>query len=76
MRPIILPIISFAALLLLWEVYVWAFDVPAYLLPAPSSIWASGSQILGAMPVHIWPLFSLCLQVSSFPCSSLFRLAS
>ncbi|MEP2530768.1 ABC transporter permease [Shimia sp.] len=54
MRPIILPIISLAALLLLWEVYVWAFEVPAYLLPAPSSIWASGSQILGAMPVHIW----------------------
>lgn len=54
MRPIILPILSLSVFLLLWEAYVWVFDVPIFLLPAPSAIWASGSQILGAMPVHIW----------------------
>ena len=56
-RPIILPIISLAILLLIWELYVWLFEVPTYLLPAPSAIWESGSQILNAIPIHIWATF-------------------
>ncbi len=54
MRPVILPIISLAVLLLAWELYVWIFAVPSYLLPAPSAIWASGTQIIGAVPIHTW----------------------
>ncbi|MDE0111905.1 MAG: ABC transporter permease [Albidovulum sp.] len=54
MRPIVLPVLSLAALLLIWESLVWLFEVPSYLLPAPSSVWASGLQILSAVPVHVW----------------------
>lgn len=54
LRPIILPIISLAILLLIWELYVWLFELPAYLLPPPSAIWESGASIIGAVPIHVW----------------------
>lgn len=52
-RPVLLPVLSLAILLGIWEFCVWLFAVPVYLLPAPSSIWASAVEISGAFPKHI-----------------------
>lgn len=35
------PLVAFVALVALWEGLVRAFDIQAFLLPAPSAIWAS-----------------------------------
>lgn len=53
LQPIVLPAISLAALLLLWQVLVRALGIPPYLLPAPSDIWQAGMAIAGAWPVHL-----------------------
>jgi NitT/TauT family transport system permease protein len=53
-RSILLPIISLTALILIWEICTWLFAIPAYLLPAPSGIWAAGWEIAGVFPKHIW----------------------
>lgn len=42
-----------AALVLLWEWWVWAFDTRDYILPAPSSIWNAFLDTRGLLPEHI-----------------------
>lgn len=39
-QDVVLPVGTFVALLILWEFCVRAFDIPIYLLPAPSLIYA------------------------------------
>jgi NitT/TauT family transport system permease protein len=34
----IVPVFTFIAIVLLWALSVWAFNIPAYLLPAPSAV--------------------------------------
>lgn len=52
-RSILLPVTSLLILLAVWEICVWLFAVPVYLLPAPSAIWAAAYEIAGAFPKHI-----------------------
>lgn len=41
MRKVIAPIATILSLLLLWEIAVRGFDIPGYILPAPSSVFAA-----------------------------------
>jgi NitT/TauT family transport system permease protein len=41
LRGFSLRLLLIAATLLVWEALVWAFDVPAYILPAPSGIFVA-----------------------------------
>lgn len=42
-QDVFLPVATFIALLILWEFCVKAFDIPVYLLPAPSEIYIETS---------------------------------
>lgn len=42
-QDVVLPVVTFIVLLILWELCVWVFAIPVYLLPAPSVIWAETS---------------------------------
>ncbi len=43
-QDVVLPVATFIALLILWEVCVRFFEIPIYLLPAPSLIYAETSS--------------------------------
>ena len=45
MKRILAPLILIAVLLGGWEIACRALSVPAYLLPAPSAIWKSPSEV-------------------------------
>lgn len=53
LRLILLPTASLAAMLAIWELVVFGFDIPAYLLPAPSRVWAAAVDIAAVLPRHI-----------------------
>lgn len=55
MKRLLLPIIAFAALILFWQYYVTANDVPKFVLPSPSMIWAA---LVDNMPLWIEASFS------------------
>ena len=39
LQAVLSPVVAIALLLALWELAVWALDVPVFILPAPSVIW-------------------------------------
>lgn len=39
MKRVLLPVMAFATLMVFWQVYVTFYDVPKFVLPAPSAIW-------------------------------------
>lgn len=45
-------------MLLLWQAVTVLFDVPVYLLPAPSDIWAAATKLAPVLPRHIWATLS------------------
>lgn len=47
-----LPIGVFVVLLIVWEAAVQFFDIPVYLLPAPSVIWTDSVALAGTMGEH------------------------
>ena len=51
-QDVFLPIGVFIALLIVWEVAVQLFDIPVYLLPAPSVIWTDTVAIAGTIGNH------------------------
>ncbi|WP_172296405.1 ABC transporter permease [Pseudoruegeria sp. HB172150] len=60
--PVALPLITFAVILIVWEVSVRVFAVPTYILPAPSRIITG----FDAVPVsrwleHIWATLRVAL---------------
>lgn len=62
MRQIVLPFMAFAAALIFWEYYVTAFEVPKFVLPAPSAIWASLVDNLPLWGEAAWSTLWVTLQ--------------
>ena len=50
--PVGFPVVALAALLAVWEFLVAAYNVPAYLVAPPSSVWASFSANPGYILYH------------------------
>lgn len=48
------PLIALAAILAVWEMAVRLGNIPSFLLPAPSAIWASITANLPALLNHSW----------------------
>jgi NitT/TauT family transport system permease protein len=51
-QDVLLPIGVFVVLLMVWEAAVKLFDIPVYLLPAPSVIWTDSVALAGTMGEH------------------------
>jgi len=51
-QDVLLPIGVFVVLLVIWEAAVQFFDIPLYLLPAPSVIWTDSIALAGTMGDH------------------------
>jgi NitT/TauT family transport system permease protein len=53
-----MPVVVLIAIIILWELAVWLFAIPGYILPAPSSIWTetvnSASMIFGHTLATTW----------------------
>lgn len=53
--PVALPLLTFAALLLIWEAAARLFDIPSYILPAPTRILTGfGAVDAARWGQHIW----------------------
>lgn len=48
MKRVLLPCLALTALIVFWQVYVTTYDVPKFILPAPSAIWLA---LLADMPL-------------------------
>ncbi|MGG4581847.1 ABC transporter permease [Alcaligenes sp. Me129] len=51
-NEITIPAITLIAVVILWELASRLFDIPEYLVPAPSRIWADSMQMKEAMLMH------------------------
>ena len=49
---VLLPLATGLALVGLWEFACRQFDVPSYLIPAPSAIWADATKNAGMIAGH------------------------
>jgi NitT/TauT family transport system permease protein len=60
--PVVLPLLTFLAIVLLWEVGTRIFAVPSYILPAPSRI-ANGFGAIdfGRWMQHVWATLRVAL---------------
>jgi NitT/TauT family transport system permease protein len=56
-----LPVLTLAALVLVWELACRAFKVPVYLLPSPSAIWLETTEMTAKVVEHtlatLWTIF-------------------
>jgi NitT/TauT family transport system permease protein len=53
--PALLPVITFATLLIFWEASTWAFSIPTYILPGPSRIIGGFDAVpFSRWLEHIW----------------------
>ena len=60
--PFVLPLITFAALLALWEAGTWLFAVPSYILPAPSHILGGFAALdMSRWVTHVWATLRVAL---------------
>lgn len=60
--PVALPLITFAVLLIVWEVGTRAFGVPSYILPAPTRILGGfGAVDAGRWMEHVWATLRVAL---------------
>ena len=55
------PISLFILVFFIWEMIVWLFDIPAWLLPAPSKIFVAMVVNIGDLSPHIWMSFKTIL---------------
>src|SRR5262245_58059525 len=46
------PVAALVVFVLLWELICRAFSVPAFLVPAPSAIWADTWKLIGPVWMH------------------------
>lgn len=51
------PLASLLAILVIWEIVVIAFNVPVWLIPAPSQIGAALYERAPELPMHTWVTF-------------------
>lgn len=49
-----IPLITVVVVAFVWEVVVQVFELPRWLLPAPSAIWAGFLEIISTIPGHVW----------------------
>lgn len=60
--PCLLPAGTFLLILMLWEGCTWLFDIPSFILPAPSQIVGGfGNVTPGRWLEHIWATLSVAL---------------
>ena len=60
--PLILPLLTFVALLIIWEVGTRVFAVPSYILPAPSRIAQGFSAVsFDRWMQHVWATLRVAL---------------
>jgi NitT/TauT family transport system permease protein len=53
--PALLPVLTFATILIVWEASTWAFSIPTYILPGPSRIIGGFDAVpFGRWLEHIW----------------------
>jgi NitT/TauT family transport system permease protein len=53
-REYLMPLVTFIALLVVWEVGVRTFRVPTFVLPAPSAIALAAWEARAQLPGHTW----------------------
>lgn len=58
---ILIPALFGVAVLALWEALVRAYDVPAFVLPAPSAIWVAFVANFSALMAAMWTTLSVTL---------------
>jgi len=58
---IIIPIALGIAVLALWQYLVRAYQVPAYVLPAPSDIWIAFTENFSSLMASLWTTLSITL---------------
>lgn len=60
--PGALPVLTFLAILVVWEASTWIFSIPSYVLPAPSRI-ATGFEAVSSQRwfEHIWSTLRVAL---------------
>lgn len=51
---IAVPLITVVVVLIIWEAVVRIFELPRWLLPAPSAIWAGFLETISTIPGHLW----------------------
>lgn len=60
--PAALPLLTFAALLILWEASARVFEIPSYILPAPTRILQGfGAVEAGRWVEHVWATLRVAL---------------
>ena len=60
--PLVLPLLAFATILILWEVGTRLFNVPPYILPAPTRILSGyGAIDAGRWVEHVWATLRVAL---------------
>lgn len=60
--PVALPLLTFAAILILWEVGTRLFAVPSYILPAPTRVLQGfGAVDAGRWAEHVWATLRVAL---------------
>jgi NitT/TauT family transport system permease protein len=60
--PVALPLLTFAAILILWELSTRVFAIPSYILPAPTSILQSfGAVDAARWGQHVWATLRVAL---------------
>ncbi len=60
--PGVLPTVTLVSLIVIWEVAVWLFAVPSYVLPAPSRIVMGFEAVsFGRWMEHIWATLRVAL---------------
>ncbi len=50
----LVPAVTLAVLIVLWEIFVVAFNVPTYLLPAPTLVVERTAEWARELPLHTW----------------------
>lgn len=51
-QEVAIPALAIAALVLIWQVCVVAFEIPVYLLPSPARIWTDSIANAGTLGLH------------------------
>lgn len=52
--PSFLPIAAIVIMMVVWQIVVDAFNIPIYLLPAPTAVWKAGVAHFGEIMGHAW----------------------
>ena len=53
-RGSLVPVITVVIVLVIWEAVVRVFELPRWLLPAPTAIWGGFLETINTLPGHVW----------------------